>query len=217
MLHFIAVITLFSWIDTLPHIDYLHVYNQVGNVSIREADTFYLEIDPYPKTQEAIVINRKLHHNRLDIESRIKKSCTGCDVNITIGSPSLKRVDVEITSGSLFVMDKVKRLSVSITSGDITLAGLFDNFNLDVINGNIKCEVAKAESFNISVIEGSVFLKSDDIVEKGEVNVLSGLVRLSVPDAQGFKIFLKEKNDTIIQKGDGELKIKIVRGMFKKI
>ncbi len=217
MLQFIVIITLFSWIDTLPHIDYLHVYNQVGNVRIIQADTFYLEIDSYPETQKTIAINRKLNHGRLDIESRIKKSCADCEVNITIGFPFLKRVDVEITSGNLFVTGRIKRLSVSITSGNITLSGLCENFSLDVLNGNVKCEIAKIERFNISVIEGSIFLKSDDIIEKGEINVLSGSVGLSVSDSQGFETVLTEKNDTIIQKGEGELKIKIARGIFKKI
>ncbi len=215
--HLFTLLTLTLLVDTLPRLENLKIYNQVGNIKIERADTFFIQIHTYPGNTNSFSITRKLKKNTLYVESRARKSCTDCGVDIIIGAPNLGYAGIEITSGNLLVEGTIGKISASISSGDITLKGIFNNIDLESLDGNIRCIDSKIDTLNVSLLRGSITIKTDEIVKSGKINVLSGDVKLYGNKYQGFRTILTERGDTISRDGEGNLLIKITSGTFKGI
>ncbi len=217
MLQFLLFSLLTIQVDTLPRIENIKIYNQVGNVNIVRADTFYVKIHPYPQNDKSFKITQDIRKNTLHIESRAIKSCSNCGVDITVGMPSLNKANIEITSGNLTISGNIQNIKASISSGSIKLNGMFSKVQLESLSGDIECVESEVDTLNISLLKGTVTIKANDIIKKGYINVLSGLVKLSTNDNQGFTAVLTEKKDTIRHKGDGNLSIKVTSGLLKGI
>ncbi len=212
MLQFILFLTLNFPVDTLPHLDKIRVYNQVGNVHIVRADTYYLKIKEYSTDKNAFQIVKRIKDNGLDIEIKARRSCEECGTDIIIGVPYLLTLKTEITSGNLYVDGNINNTRVSILSGNIRLSGNFKKIAVELLDGKINLENIKVDTLHVSLSRGDLFLKPLKVINKGDVNLLSGSIKLSLPEGQAYSAILTEQRDTLQNKGSGNLTIKITSG-----